>query len=398
MISNKKSILFIGGQINPIPAVRGGAVQTLVTALIDENEKAGLFDFTVCTGENPQLDLLRDKYKLCEIITVRKNRLRRAFLFVYRVIRKLLLDKLPRKTDFMISVNRKIRGRHFDAVIFETSLLELEQVKCNNDAKVFFHVHADFMTASTRRIDIAAEKCDYVIAVSDFIKSRVLTYTPFDNRVVTLKNAIDLELSRHLSGEEIRREMRGKLGYTDDDVVVLYCSRLSPEKGCLELIRAVKKVPQCKLLIVGGENFSSDRETEYVKMLREEAASFSDRVVFTGYVPHSDVFTYMCASDIGVVPSVCNEAASLTVLEMRSASLATVAVHRGGIPEYTDEEKSVFVEPGENFTDELAAAINRLVCDPELRQRLAQNATVGLDSFGYMAYYRAFAELMNEYL
>ena len=79
---------------------------------------------------------------------------------------------------------------------------------------------------------------------------------------------------------------------SENDFVVLFCGRLSKEKGCLELIKAVERVPDVKLLIVGGENFSSNARTEYVECLYNEAEKIKDRIVFTGHIKHSEVIRY----------------------------------------------------------------------------------------------------------
>ena len=47
----------------PVPAVKGGAIETLVTYLIDENEKNNNFVFKIYTTPTHQTISLSDKYK-----------------------------------------------------------------------------------------------------------------------------------------------------------------------------------------------------------------------------------------------------------------------------------------------------------------------------------------------
>ena len=48
-MKEKLDIAFIGTPDYPIPAIHGGAIQTLVTALIDKNEENPKFNITIYT-------------------------------------------------------------------------------------------------------------------------------------------------------------------------------------------------------------------------------------------------------------------------------------------------------------------------------------------------------------
>lgn len=79
------------------------------------------------------------------------------------------------------------------------------------------------------------------------------------------------------------------------------------------------------------------------------------------------------AIDVGVFPSVCEEAYGLVAVEFQHAGIPVVASRTGGIPEVLrDGENGILVPAGDACA--LAAAMDRLVRDPRLRDALAGRA------------------------
>ncbi len=392
---NKLKIAFVGSPDYPIPAIWGGAIQTLVTALMDENEKRKEFDFFVFTISTPELKEKIEDYQYSTIIPIKTNFIHKAFLLFRKILRRLTKNRIPYRSHYMKVVNRHIKKQHFDYVIFESTDKEIVQVKKPKNTKVLYHVHADYLSNKTDRIKQICDVCDGFISVSDFIKQR-LTQIDFldESRVHTLHNAIQLNTLDRADLLSHRVAIRKKYGFDEHDKVIIYCGRLSPEKGCLELIKAVKLINNCKLMVVGGENFSSNERTPYIEKMLEEASKLEDRIVFTGYIPHVDVPKYIMAADIAVVPSVCNEAASLALLEFRNIGLPTIASLVGGISEYSNGT-TVFVKFDKNYVQRLADTIYKIIEAPDMCDFLKSEATKDIEKFGYKKYYERFEKLIK---
>ncbi len=390
-------VAFIGTKNFPIPNIRGGAIETLVTGIIDENEKKNQLDLSVFTIESDGLDEYVKRYQHTRFFKIDSPNLwLRMKIFVWRALRRLTNYRIPYKDYFMMSVNRLLKQNHFDIIIYENEATDMMQAKRYKGTKNLMHIHADYITADMPGVRWLCQHCDYVIGVSDFITNRMEKIPYLEGKGRTLKNAIDLTSFSEDINDEITTEFRESLGLSKDDIVVLYCGRLSKEKGCLELIKAVERVPHVKLVVVGGDNFSSNKRTEYVEQLLAEAKTIGDRIVFTGHVNHSDVGKYYAAADIGVVPSICYEAASLTILEYRASGLPTIASRMGGIPEYCNDNTTLLVEYNNTFIENLAIAIQKLVDSKELRSRLSNSSHMGLKEYGYDAYFDNFVQLINE--
>ncbi len=393
----KKKVAFVNGGLS-IPAVRGGAIQTLITALLNENEKNKVFDFTVITPYDKLLESVSEKYQYTKIIPIKVNPIERILSICYQIVRKLSRNKLPYLTVFFYKANKILKQEEYDIVFFETSDEGFVQAYHYHNEKIAFHIHADYLNEHSCFIEKIKENADFFICVSDFIRGQILSCGVPDRHAITFHNAIDVDRNQIiLQGKaQYRKEIRQKYNLSDSDFLVLYCSRLSPEKGVLELIKAVNLLDNVNLIVVGGENFSSDKKTDYVLELEKEANRNSRRIIFTGYVNHDEVTKYMCAADIAVVPSICNEAASLTLIEFRSMGLPTIASRRGGIPEYSNRSATHFVDTDHCFIQNIAAAILDLKNNAAKRKEFSNYAVKDITDFGYESYYKRFIQLTNE--
>lgn len=394
-MSNKIKIAFISTPNLPIPAINGGAIETLVTALVDQNEKKKCFDITIYTYENKDLSKVSGLYTYTNIVQVPKSNKIQMFVYTaYKVVRKLFQYSIGPRNHFMNQVNKLLDKEYYDAIIFESTFNEVIQFDNKNNTKVLFHVHADMLKSTTPQIQKVYNNCDALVGVSNFICSRLEKLNISKTKIYSLHNAVDITKITESYSIEKRDALRSKLGYGTNDKVVVYCSRISPEKGVLELVKAIQKIKDCKLLIIGGADFSSNEQTPYVKDVYNEARKIKDRVVFTGYIPHNDVYKYMAAADIAVVPSVCNEAASLTLLEFRALGLCTVASHRGGIPEYCTSESTILVETDKNFIANLANAISQIIRNKNVQKKMSSHSSDNLEYFSYEKYYDRFLSLI----
>ena len=69
-----KKICFITQCSLPIPTVKGGAVETLVEYLLDENEIDKNFEFTVYSIADKEADKISKKYKYTTIKYIEKSK------------------------------------------------------------------------------------------------------------------------------------------------------------------------------------------------------------------------------------------------------------------------------------------------------------------------------------
>ncbi|HVU16290.1 MAG TPA: glycosyltransferase family 4 protein [Candidatus Didemnitutus sp.] len=160
-----------------------------------------------------------------------------------------------------------------------------------------------------------------------------------------------------------------------DKIVILTVARIHPRKGQLEVIEALKALPErdrsrIEYWLVGGHS-----KEGYDDVLRESAADAGFPVRFLGDVPDEDLGPTYAQADIFAMTSVPHklsvEGFGLAYLEAGAHGLPVVAHAIGGVPEAVrDGESGLLTRPGDRTA--LTAAFARLIGDPALRRKLGE--------------------------
>jgi glycosyltransferase involved in cell wall biosynthesis len=151
--------------------------------------------------------------------------------------------------------------------------------------------------------------------------------------------------------------------------LIVSISRHDPRKGLDVLLRALARLdadgaPFRACLLSGGPLLPAHRALA-VRL------GLSSRVTLTGQVDDPGAFLRQAA--IFVLPSIQEGSGSLSVLEAMQAACAIVSSRCDGLPEdLADGDNALLVAPGDDAA--LAAALGRLLGDPELRRRLGRRA------------------------
>jgi glycosyltransferase involved in cell wall biosynthesis len=169
----------------------------------------------------------------------------------------------------------------------------------------------------------------------------------------------------------LRSATRRRLGYSDDQVVLLNVSALEPRKGVARVIDAMARLrdrfPGLRYYILGqGEEESSLR-------CQAENVGLAGRVVFGGIT--SDLPAYYNMADIFVMlPD--SEANSVACHEAMSTGLPVVASRTEGFLESVGSEAGFLVNPCSQ--DEVVEALGRLIPSAELRSAMGQQGRTNI--------------------
>ena len=220
---------------------------------------------------------------------------------------------------------------------------------------------------------------DRVLAISDVIHRNVLETTPVPpERVMTLHDAVDTELFS--IGRVSRTRVRKEFGLSDDMLVVGFVGRFSPGKGHEEFLEAAsilnKKYGNIRFIIVGEASFGEQMYEQRIKAMAR--ALKVDRVVhFTGF--RKDVADVMAAFDIFAFPSHA-EAFGVVLIEAMAMELPVISTNCDGVLDIVvDGKTGISIEP--RNSKQLAAAIERLGADPELREQMGKNGRRRVEEF-----------------
>lgn len=154
-----------------------------------------------------------------------------------------------------------------------------------------------------------------------------------------------------------------------DSLVVGCVARMDREKGVMHLVDAFtllcEKHRNIELVLAGQGNASEEIE----KLV--DSGGLCNKVRILGHFS-GEVSELLHTLDVYAFPSMW-EGFPYSILEAMQAGCAIVTTNVGGIPEaIQDGKEGLLVNPGS--TEELFAAINRLLVDENLRHILAENA------------------------
>jgi len=161
-----------------------------------------------------------------------------------------------------------------------------------------------------------------------------------------------------------------------DGLVIGRLGRLTAIKGQADLLRAFALLSEQRvdlwLLLVGD----GEERQALVELACE--LGITKQVCFAGW--RQDIYTALAAMDIFALPSI-NEGMGKALVEAMYAGLPCVATRVGGVPELLREGCEGFIVEA-SAPRELAAALLKLACDGQLRQRCGEAGQKRASAYG----------------
>ena len=221
---------------------------------------------------------------------------------------------------------------------------------------------------------LCAPITDHYISVSRIIAERAIAegIAPAD-RFTTIYSGMELDwfLNAKADALAVRREF----GIPADAPVVGKIARLFPLKGHDQLFDAIPRVvaaePRVRFLLI-GDGILQEHLRE-----RARAGGFLDNVVFAGLIPRERIPEMLSAMDVLVHTSL-REGLARVLPQALAMGKPCVSFDLDGAPEVVIPEKTGYlVKAGDSRG--LAAAIAKLLADPELRRRMGENGRRHVD-------------------
>ncbi|MEA5583244.1 glycosyltransferase family 1 protein [Nodularia harveyana UHCC-0300] len=200
-----------------------------------------------------------------------------------------------------------------------------------------------------------------------------------------------------------RQTARLNLGITPETKLVLYVGRFDPRKGIETLVRAVNESQlrgdkNLKLIIGGGSTpgNSDGIERDRIENIINELG-MTEFTILPGRLSQEILPTYYAAADVCVVPS-HYEPFGLVAIEAMASGTPVVASDVGGLQFTVVPEVTGLLAPPQNVAA-FAAAIDRIVLNPELREKLGQAGRQRVESkFSWDGVATQLGELYTEIL
>jgi glycosyltransferase involved in cell wall biosynthesis len=243
-----------------------------------------------------------------------------------------------------------------------------------------FHGHVDVSPRERfRRIKfgILNHGARRVVFVSRALQAFFVANTTLaPERTTVIPNGIDPSLFHPGRDESLRRE----LGVTDQEILIGAIGHLRPSKAYDVFLRAAAVLRQrsskYRFVIVG----LTDGVTEgavYAEMVAlRDALGLGDAVQFMGH--REDIGRILRGLDVYVITSK-EEGFSLSILQALACGVPVVATRCGGPEEILKHgESGLLVDVG--APDQIVAAVDRVLAEPETRLRLAEQGKLLVNS------------------
>lgn len=399
MDTTEKLLLIITNGTLPVPAVKGGAVETLIETFLRFNEIKGDFKITVFSIFDSDAKIQAENFKNCNFIFINTNSF---FYRISRIIRysinRILGNKI--KNQFISKVvKHKYVFKFADAILCENNPGYIQFLRKITNRPIGLHLHNDYINVDSTLNNFANDKLDFLITVSTYIRNRTQQIIGKKLKTFNVYNGIDLaRFSNDVSTVE-KNELKNKFGFISNDTIIIFSGRLKKHKGIVELIQAFKQVDNklgAKLLIVGGEAFKDSNYNHLTKKFGIK--DIPKNIIFTGFIDYSEIHKYYALAHFAVLPSLCDEAFGLTALEAMAAGLPVIITDSGGMPEVINDKCGIIVKRNKNLQTALKNEMENLIIDKELRNKMSIEAKKQAQKFSDIEYYNNMASSLKSVL
>jgi glycosyltransferase involved in cell wall biosynthesis len=212
----------------------------------------------------------------------------------------------------------------------------------------------------------AVRQADKIISVSYHTRDdliRILDVPP--EKIVVIHEA-PTPLFRPIEKEEAQAQLRDRYGLTKK--YLYHLGNIEPRKNLIVLLQAFAQV--CReikedyaLVLSGQPGWLTQSLQRFLQDYPQK-----DRILFTGYVPRSDLPLFMNGAELFVFPSLY-EGFGLPVLEAMSCGTPVISSNCSSIPEIV-EDAGLLIDPSD--PRDLAEHIIYLLKNPEERERLSE--------------------------
>lgn len=385
-------IAILTSGILPVPAVQGGAVENFLDFFLEYNNQQKLHDITVYSVYHPDvehhaaLESSVNHYYYIDVTSFISKIRKHIFAYFHKDIHYHYSIEY-----YLHQAMRHISKSDYDVILLNNRPGYAETIAGKTSSKLVYNLYNDKLNYQTRNYQLIYDAATLIISTSNYITNRVKTINDYANKCITIYSGIELQKFNREIPSKVKRE---DIDLASDDFVMMFSGRVTQEKGIMELIEAMNMLedyPHIKLLVIGSSFYgNSDNENDFAKALIAKAAPLKDRIIFTGFIPYSEIPGYLRIADVAVIPSVWDDPFPTTVLEAQAMGLPIISTLRGGIPEEVTEENAILLNTDEYFVENLSTAILDLYEHPEKRKAMSEASLERSKLFSKERYAREF--------
>lgn len=400
-------VVFVLPGILPVPAVKGGAVQTLIESVVAQNEVEKKMNLTVICAFDCEAEKKALKYSNTNFLYIRENE---VCTWIDNGIDRIIknVKGVGKKHQYMwkiysfFKIKSLLKKSNFDKVVFENFSFLLNLIKDpfflnKYKGKIYYHLHNEIADNVYLK---GLKECELIL-VSNYLSKKInkICKCNMNEKIHVVKNGIKIELfSQDLSIVE-KQFLLKKLNISKEKKIIIYVGRIVPEKGIKQLVEAFKLLNRddVVLLIVGSYNFGSGQVSTFENEIKKECEKLSNAIVFTGYVEYMDIWKYYKLADLAVLPTMCEEAAGLTMIEAAMAGIPVITTNAGGISEYLNSDLAIMIERDVEIVDNIKNSIQNILDNPcKWNAKALEACEYVVKNFSEIVYYDNFVNVLRD--
>lgn len=210
---------------------------------------------------------------------------------------------------------------------------------------------------------------------------------------ITKVNGVGYNSDRYFRvSDEEKLSLRKKLGYDENEKLLIYVAEMNLNKNQAMLIRALsevlKKHENVRLIIAGADNFNG----EYPRLAKE--LGIENKVDFLGH--REDINDLLHTSDIAVGSSY-REGLPVNVMEALACGLPVVLSDNRGHRVLGVEGENGYIVKVNDY-DAMAERICRIIEDEALYKKLSENAVELVKLYSKESVLVELKEIYNQYI
>ena len=285
-------------------------------------------------------------------------------------IKKLDLDIIHTQTEFSIGIFGRIVAKKLDIPVVHTYHTMYEDYIHYVSRGIMLKPASEFAKKVSK---LYCRDCSAIIVPTIKVKDALEQYG-LRRHIDVIPTGVNIEpFKRSNYDEEIIEDEKKSFGINETQPVILFIGRIAKEKSIDIIINSMKeltkKIPNCKLLIVGDgperenlENLSKDLDIE-------------KSVIFTGEKPWAEIGRYYQMGDVFVGASL-TETQGLTFTEAMAAQIPVVAKYDKNLDGLIKEKTNgrIFYKD-----EDLAEILFEVLMDKEECALMVKNAYDGIE-------------------
>jgi glycosyltransferase involved in cell wall biosynthesis len=176
-----------------------------------------------------------------------------------------------------------------------------------------------------------------------------------------------------------RNRLKYEFGYTDQDVVLLFCGKYIEKKRPFDLLKALKNAANVniKCIMVGEGELRKEMEQFIIDN------DIQDQVNLTGFINQSEIARYYVVADIFVLPSGRGETWGLVINEAENFHLPIIASDMVGCTDDLIKEGiNGYTYPCGDI-DALSAKLKLLINDESRRKQMGEASAQIVGEYSY---------------